>query len=94
MKIWIDDMRPIPKGYDIHLHSFEEAKNIFQKNKDGKITIVDFDHDLGEKLTGYDIAKYIVEHNIPIEGFRVHSMNPVGGWNIRQLLKKAGYKEV
>lgn len=55
---------------------------------------IDFDHDLGrENFNGYDIAKYIVDFNIPMAGFKVHSMNPVGAENIRQLLTHYGYKE-
>lgn len=53
-----------------------------------------FDHDLGEDKTGYDIAKYIVENNINIGGFNIHSMNVVGRKNIRDLLTHYGYKEI
>lgn len=55
---------------------------------------IDFDHDLGEGKSGYDVAKYIVENQIPIAGYRVHSMNPVGKWNIIQLLDRYGYRRV
>jgi len=50
-------------------------------------------HDLGEEKSGYDVAKYIVEYQLPIGSFRVHSMNPVGRRNIEQLLTHYGYKE-
>ena len=56
--------------------------------------IISFDHDLGEDKTGYDIAKYIVENNINIGGFNIHSMNVVGRKNIRDLLTHYGYKEI
>lgn len=64
--------------------------------------IIDLDHDLGETengyneltQTGYDICKYIVENHIPLVGFHIHSMNPVGAANMRQLLTRYGYKEI
>lgn len=52
---------------------------------------IDFDHDLGEEKSGYDIAKYIVENQISITGYKVHSMNSVGSWNIHQLMEHYGY---
>lgn len=55
---------------------------------------VDFDHDLGEGKSGYDIAKYIVENQIQIVGYDIHSMNPVGRANIEQLLSHYGYRRV
>ena len=54
---------------------------------------IDFDHDLGEGKTGYDVAKYIVENQISIAGYCVHSMNPIGVFNINQLLQHYGYKK-
>ena len=64
--------------------------------------IIDLDHDLGEgnemddslAPSGYDICKYIVENQIPLVGFHIHSMNPVGAANMRQLLTHYGYKEI
>lgn len=64
--------------------------------------ILDLDHDLGEgneiddtlAPSGYDICKWIVENQIPLVGFHIHSMNPVGAQNMRQLLMHYGYKEI
>ncbi len=41
-----------------------------------------------KEKTGYDCAKYIVENNLPLKYWNVHSMNNVGSNNIRQLLRK------
>ena len=30
MKIWVDDVRPMPKGYDIHCYSVNETIDIIQ----------------------------------------------------------------
>lgn len=64
--------------------------------------IIDLDHDLGEGNemddnavpNGYDICKYIVENQIPLVGFHIHSMNPIGVANMRQLLTYYGYEEM
>lgn len=55
--------------------------------------ILDLDHDLGESKTGYDICKYIVENQYPLLGFHIHSMNPVGVFNMSHLLKHYGYTQ-
>lgn len=54
---------------------------------------IDFDHDLGVGPTGYDFAKFLIEKDldspgfIPVEfGYYVHSQNPVGVRNIRNIL--------
>ena len=47
----------------------------FSKNDE---IFIDLDHDIGLDGSGYDICKYIVEHQILLVGFHIHSMNPVG----------------
>lgn len=56
--------------------------------------IIDLDHDLGGKKTGYDIAKWIVNSGYQNIRFHVHSANPVGRKNITELLTHYGYEEV
>lgn len=90
MVIFIDDERTRPgtiicRNYDSAIKTIE--------NFTGGDLIVDFDHDLGEAKTGYDVAVYIVNNNINCK-FHIHSMNPVGAFNIRQLLTHYGYEEV
>ena len=66
--------------------------------------IVDLDHDLGcdgldldndhsHDPTGYDFCKFLVEKGI-VGRFHIHSMNPVGSENMRQLLTHYGWKEI
>lgn len=94
--LWIDDERP-PVGYDpfntiIFMARSYTSAIYFLHNE--VIDLVDFDHDLGEQKTGYDIAKYMVENNYPTSvHFHIHSMNPVGSANIRQLLTHYNYQE-
>jgi hypothetical protein len=55
--------------------------------------VIFLDHDLGDdKQTGYDVAKYMIEHKIKCGMVVVHTMNPVGGTNIHTLLQNFGYK--
>ena len=96
--LYVDDIRK-PNIIRYSTYSYEI---IVSRNYDDAINMlnmckfnaIDLDHDLGEEKTGYDIAKYIVEHQIPLVGFRIHSANPVGKFNIQQLLTHYGYKEI
>ena len=81
-------------GYKyIHCHSYETAIGCIELYKDSQL-ILDLDHDIADIKTGYDIAKYIIENNISLIGFKIHSKNPVGVFNIRQLLTHYGYREL
>ena len=95
--LWVDDERSINMDAVfcaadyvnfVRLTSFPSAKefltNIMREDPQPKI-FISLDHDLGGKFTGYDLAKFIVEHKIPLAGFNVHSMNPVGRKNIREI---------
>ena len=90
MKIlWIDDVRRPPQGGNITwAANFDTAVSLLRQNY---YDLIDFDHDLGVGLSGYDIAKWLVENEYPPTTFHVHSMNPVGRANIIQLLTHYGY---
>ena len=95
--VFIDDIREIPRNefkYGVAIRDFESAIEYLLTYANDFPIVVSFDHDLGEEKTGYDIAKYIVEHQIPLVGFRIHSANSVGKFNIQQLLTHYGYKEI
>lgn len=93
--LFIDDIRMPHKanGYQLYVaRSYDEAIYALSQQE---FDIISFDNDIGVGKTGYDIAKYIVENSIKIkEGFFVHSSNPVGKFNIIQLLTHYGYKEI
>ena len=55
--------------------------------------LIDLDHDLGEEKTGYDICKFIIENDYPLLGYMLHTMNPVGMQNMKQLLSHYGYTQ-
>lgn len=95
--IWLDDERPMPAPpftYGMVIHAKDYADAIFWLEsyccKSNEV-YVDFDHDLGEGKSGYDVAVWLVKNEIKVK-YRVHSMNPVGHANIEQLLDHYGYK--
>jgi hypothetical protein len=78
MKVWLDDIRPSPKGW-VRAFWPDEVIALLQT---GKVTQLSLDHDLGDDDcgTGYDVLKWI-EQAVATEGFRppsieVHSANP------------------
>ena len=78
------DLLVVARTYNAAIHALNELQ----------FNYIFFDNDLGEDKEGYDVAKYIVENNIKIDGFKIQSMNPVGVKNIRDLLTHYGYKEL
>lgn len=94
--IWVDDERALPRhasfmGEPIICRTYRQAINALETYCPLGQVYLDLDHDLGCKQTGYDIAKYVVEHKLPLHGFACHSFNPVGKKNIEELLLHYGY---
>jgi hypothetical protein len=94
MNIWLDDVRPMPAGFDVHVKTASEAIELI-KNSDG-VESISFDHDLGndEDGTGYDVATYIemsvyLRHHPPPRRWAVHSANPVGREKIKRAMESA-----
>ena len=62
MRIWLDDERPMPQGYDKHVKTAEEAIELLGT---GLVTAISLDNDLGtDKLgrpntEGVAVARYI-----------------------------------
>lgn len=91
-RLWLDDERPMPEGFDLHVRTAPEAIAEIRK---GGVSMASLDHDLGgeQNGTGYDVAKYIEEAAfngglLPID-IRVHSANPVGRSNIERCVHNA-----
>lgn len=104
--LWVDDERPVS---NLIYELFKDTHNIIvcktftqariwideiEAFQYGSEIVVCFDHDLGGKKTGYDLAKYIVENNVKLAAYEVHTMNPVGRENIIQLLNHYGYRRI
>ena len=100
--IWLDDVREAPHASESRkcfeafheVATYEQAIELIEKyHKLGYCIFIDLDHDLGTEKSGYDVAKWIVENQINKIDYRIHSMNPVGVQNIRQLMWRYGYHE-
>lgn len=97
--LWLDDMRPAPLGW-YHATTYEEAALIYWLYY-GNIRNLALDHDLGQKKTGYDFVKLMVEnarHDCAIGWPEVRpfilTSNPVGRDNMQQLIDRYGpYKK-
>lgn len=99
MKLWIDDVRPAPKGY-VWIASVNDAKNFIETNESKcshEIELIDIDHDAGDfAIDGGDYIKLLdwleeTGRNYPI---RIHSMNVVGVQNMRAIIQRNGWKEI
>lgn len=87
-RVWLDDERPMPKEYNVHVKSACEAIKMIKEGQVGEISL---DHDLGEETTttrwsdrfnrflavgtGYDVAKFLEE------GAYTKTVRPIV-WNI------------
>ena len=106
MKLWIDDIRQAPKGYE-WVKSVDDAKAAIieteSRNDLGmygavcSITLLDIDHDAGDYVSkGGDYIKLLdwleeTGRNYPVH---IHSMNPVGVANMRTIIERNGWTEV
>lgn len=99
MKIWIDDVRPAPKGY-WWCKSVNDAKRVILDpviQHSYGIDIIDIDHDAGEYAKyGGDYIKLLdwLEETGRSYPIRIHSQNPVGVENMRRIIQRNGWKEV
>lgn len=98
MRIFLDDERHPPSTglYKdaMIVRSCEEFQWLITMCRDSNDTIsgISFDHDLGNGPSGMDCAKFLIEYDLDYDilderfTFTVHSMNPVGAGNIRNIM--------
>jgi len=91
MKLWLDDLRKMPEGYDLHVKTASEAIRALIQHSVEEISL---DHDLGLRGgTGYHVALYIEEEafygNLRPLKWHLHSSNPVGVKKMRDALENA-----
>lgn len=92
MKLWLDDLRPVPYGYE-GAKSVNEAKKLIQEAEHNGIEIeaLDLDHDLGDYADqGGDAIRlldWLAERGTfyPVE---IHTANPVGRANMERILTR------
>ncbi len=89
--IFLDDERRPNKSNWLVVRNPEDMIDLILM-KWNHIIAISLDHDLGHRLTGYDVMKVIEEHavtnNVPVP-FRisVHSANPAGRQNILRCIR-------
>lgn len=110
MKLWIDDIRPAPEGYAWCKSVNEAKEYIldmerlfayhFRKEEikeEYLITLIDIDHDAGDYARDggdyINLLNWLEEagRNYPIH---IHSANPVGIMNMRNIIRHNGWKEI
>lgn len=92
MKIWLDDLRVAPDGYET-AKSVNEAIDLIEECEQNgeEIEVLDLDHDLGDyAYDGGDVIKlldYLAERETfyPVE---IHTANPVGRENMYRMLDR------
>lgn len=94
VRLWLDDKRPMPAGFDVHVLKASHAAKLIRM---GLVDCVSLDHDLGDESecgTGYEVACEI-EALAMLGKLRrrltvyVHSQNPVGVERMRCALANA-----
>lgn len=89
MKIWLDDIRPVPEGY-VWCKSVNEAITVIEDNKNN-IGVIDLDHDLGDfAKDGGDaicLMDYLVENGLFYK-LNFHTANPVGLANMKRMYNR------
>lgn len=93
MKIFLDDLRPVPDEFDLVFRSGKSLLRYLKENPNQHYELISFDHDLGENtLTGYDVVKEIVDDldiNFTFDRFQFHTANVVGFRNMYYYLVNA-----
>lgn len=88
VKIWLDDVRPAPTGYNWCKSVNETIKYIEDCEENGlTIELLDLDHDLGEYAIdggdGIKLVDWLAETN-RFYKINLHTMNPVGRENMQR----------
>lgn len=90
MKLWVDDIRPAPKGW-IWAKSYKKARQLLEEY-DWDFDIISLDHDLGGEKTGYDLLCIIEQRAHEYINYRpfigVHTANPVAREKMRPVADK------
>ena len=96
MKLWLDDSRNMPYGFDVMTRSADVAIELL---KTGLVTEVSLDHDLGfdddlrELPSGQKVADFIEEQahagTLKRLVWQIHTGNPDGRKRMTQALQNA-----
>lgn len=92
LKIWVDDIRPVPIGYE-GTKSVNETIALIEaiESYGWKIEIIDLDHDLGDYAKFGGDAIKILDYLVERETFypiKIHTANPVGRANMERMIER------
>ena len=96
LRLWVDDVRPMPVMYDYWCKSATEAKKYIKDHFDD-IELISLDHDAGDYGADYIaildwLDREYHKKELPFK-FRLHSGNPVGVANMRKIIRANGWEE-
>lgn len=92
IKIWVDDIRPVPDGYE-GTKSVNETISLIKEieTEGGIIELIDLDHDLGDYAQYGGDAINILDFLVERETFypiAIHTANPVGRANMERVIER------
>lgn len=92
MKIWVDDLRSVPKGYK-WARSVNQAVDLAKKAETNEemIKLLDHYHDLGDYYAdGVDAIKLLdwLAERGTFYPIRIHTANPVGRENMERMIAR------
>ena len=108
-KIWVDDVRDMPDGYDYQSFTADSAISLIRRGYHfNDILEISLDHDAGDYAWGGgDHIKILawleqkclrdIDSRTYIRDnvtFHLHTANPVGRDNMRRIIQKNGWREV
>ncbi|MBR1852082.1 MAG: hypothetical protein IJ794_02735 [Lachnospiraceae bacterium] len=92
IKIWVDDLRPVPTGYEGTKSVNETIALIREIEQDGgEVALLDLDHDLGDYAKDGGDAIKILDFLAERETFypiRIHTANPVGRKYMERMIER------
>lgn len=92
VKLWLDDLRPAPEGYE-PVKSVREAQTVIEQieAEGGTIEVIDLDHDLGDYAQfggdGIKLLDYLLERGT-LYPVKFHTANPVGRANMERMVQR------
>lgn len=92
VKIGVDDLRPVPQGYE-GTKSVEETIALIEEIEEsgGEVELLDLDHDLGDYAQFGGDAIKILDYLAERETFypiAIHTANPVGRANMERMIDR------
>ncbi len=92
MKIWVDDLRPVPQGY-MWAKSVNQAISLVEKAEaeNEEVEVLDLDHDLGDYYSdGGDAIKLLdwLAERGTFYPVKIHTANPVGRENMERMIAR------